>query len=141
MIEFLNKRRRQVESRRAGLEDQERQRAARIVQIKHSIGLMKSLLRDERYPAYSAMLREAKRSCELEREGLLSAEDDRDRRDHQVTLLTGRIMQLEFILNTPDQFLALADEDDQRDGHGQPVLNDSADRSPSRETVVAAKET
>ena len=141
MIDFLNKRRRQVESRRAGVEEQERQRAAKIAQLKTHIALLKDLLRDARYLPYVALLQETKTSLLAEREALLAAEDDRDRRDHLVTLLTGRIMQLDFILTTPDQFLALADEPETPMGNRPVVPETSAARSPAREPVGSREET
>ena len=74
------------------------------------VALLKDLLRDERYAAYAQLLRDTQASLLSEREALLRDETDREAREHQVAVLTGRLMQLEYILTTPDNFLRLAEQ-------------------------------
>lgn len=134
-MDFLSKRLEQVKSRRAAAAEQETQRAARTETLKQHITLLKDLLRDPRYATYTALLRDTKRSCEQEREAVLQTESDQERREHQVLLLTGRILQLEWILTTPDSFLALADLGEPAPGEGRPKVPDHhAARSPARES-------
>ena len=126
MLDFLSGRLKERKAARAALIDQEAQRQERLAQLQGMVTLLKELLKDPRYAAYTALLTETKTSLLAERETLLQTDTDRDARDFQVALLTGRIMQLEYILMTPDNFLRLAE---------QPESNGSAARPPARQPV------
>lgn len=126
MLDFLTDRLKQRRAQRAAVVDQEALKQQRMDQIKGMVALLKELLKDQRYAAYTQLLTDTKTSLLNERESILQTEVDRDVRENQVLLLTGRIMQLEYILTTPDQFFALA-ESSEADGN--------AERSPSRQTV------
>lgn len=126
MLDFLSGRLKERKAARIALIHQESEKAQRLDQIKAMVGLMKELLRDQRYAPYTQLLSEARASLLSEREVLLREETDRDAREHQAAIITGRIMQLDFILTTPEQFLRLAE---------QPEANGSAARPPAREPV------
>ena len=108
------------------LVDQEALKQQRLDQLKGMVALLKELLKDQRYAPYAQLLADTKTSLLNEREALLQTETDREAREHQVALLTGRIMQLEYILTTPDQFLALAESAE---------ANGSAARPQARQPV------
>ena len=110
MLDFLKGRLRERQAARLAAVDQEAQRQQRAAQVKAMVALLKDLLRDERYAAYAQLLRDTQASLLSEREALLRDETDREAREHQVAVLTGRLMQLEYILTTPDNFLRLADQ-------------------------------
>lgn len=126
MLDFLSGRLKERKAARAALIDQEAQKAQRVDALKGMVKLLKELLKDTRYAAFTALLEETKASLVNERETLLQTETDRDARDFQASLLTGRIMQLEHILITPEQFIRLAD---------QPESNGHAARPLAREPV------
>jgi hypothetical protein len=109
MLDFLSGRLKERKAARAALIDQEALKLQRVEQLKGMVKLLKDLLKDTRYAAYTTLLTDTKTSLLNEREALLQTETDREAREHQVALLTGRIMQLEYILTTPEQFLALAE--------------------------------
>ena len=110
MLDFLKGRLRERQAARMAAVDQEAQRQQRAAQVKAMVALLKDLLRDERYAAYAQLLRDTQASLLSEREALLRDETDREAREHQVAVLTGRLMQLEYILTTPDNFLRLAEQ-------------------------------
>ena len=110
MLDFLKGRFRERQAARMAAVDQEAQRQQRAAQVKAMVALLKDLLRDERYAAYAQLLRDTQASLLSEREALLRDETDREAREHQVAVLTGRLMQLEYILTTPDNFLRLAEQ-------------------------------
>ena len=110
MLDFLKGRLRESQAARLAAVDQEAQRQQRAAQVKAMVALLKDLLRDERYAAYAQLLRDTQASLLSEREALLRDETDREAREHQVAVLTGRLMQLEYILTTPDNFLRLAEQ-------------------------------
>lgn len=110
MLDFLKGRLRERQAARLAAVDQEAQRQQRAAQVKAMVALLKDLLRDERYAAYAQLLRDTQASLLSEREALLRDETDREAREHQVAVLTGRLMQLEYILTTPDNFLRLAEQ-------------------------------
>ena len=124
MKDFLSGRLQQRKADREALIDQEALKAQRREQIKGMVLLMKDLLADARYAALTQLLSNAHTSLLAEREALLRTAHDGWEPD--ALILTGRIMQLDYILHTPDQFLALADE---------PEANGHAARSPARQPV------
>jgi len=126
MLEFLSSRLKERTAARLALIDQEAAKLQRLEQLKGMVTLLKDLLKDKRYEAYTALLTDTKTSLLVERETLLQTETDREAREHQVALLTGRIMQLEYILTIPDQFLALAESAE---------ANGNAARPPARQPV------
>lgn len=140
MFEFLSKRLDQVKARRVAAAEQTLRREETLEAIKRVIPMVKDLLRDARYQEYATLLRDARTSCLAERESLLRAEGDCDpqERDLRVALLTGRIQQLDYILDTPESFLALADQGQRMTGNGRPAVPDTAARSPARESGLVA---
>ena len=126
MLEFLSSRLKERTAARLALIDQEAAKLQRLERLKGMVTLLKDLLKDKRYEAYTALLTDTKTSLLVERETLLQTETDREAREHQVALLTGRIMQLEYILTIPDQFLALAESAE---------ANGNAARPPARQPV------
>lgn len=126
MLDFLTERARQRKTQRTALIDQEAAKAQRLDQLKAMVEELKQLIKDPRYEAYTLLLKDTKISLLNERESLLQNETDREKREYEVALLTGRIMQLEYILTTPDNFFALADQ-----GEG----NGSAARPLARQPV------
>ena len=126
MLDFLSSRLKERTAARLALIDQEAAKLQRLEQLKGMVTLLKDLLKDKRYEAYTALLTDTKTSLLVERETLLQTETDREAREHQVALLTGRIMQLEYILTIPDQFLALAESAE---------ANGNAARPPARQPV------
>ena len=124
MLDFLSGRLKERKAARAALIDQEAQRAQRLDQIKGFVKLLKELLKDARYEAYTTLLAETKASLVNEREALLQTETDRDARDYQCALLTGRIMQLENILVTPEQFIRLADQSESNGHAARPLARE-----------------
>ena len=126
MLDFLRHRAQQVKERRSALIDQETQQAALKERVQGLVRMLKDLLKDARYEAYTTLLKDTQRSLLAEREALLQSETERDARDFQAAILTGRLMQLDYILSTPDHFLTLADEG---------LSNGTAARSLVREPV------
>jgi len=126
MLDFLSGRLKERKAARMALVDQEAAKQQRMDQLKGMVALLKELLKDQRYAPYAQLLADTKTSLLNEREALLQTETDREAREHQVALLTGRIMQLEYILTTPDQFLALAESAE---------ANGSAARPQARQPV------
>ncbi len=124
MFDFLTDRFRQRKAQRAALSDQEAQREERLERLKGMVALLRDLLKDTRYGAYTQLLKDARQALLAEREGLLQTTDDLSA--HYVAVLTGRIMQLDYILSTPDQFFALAEQGE---------ANGTAARSLAREPV------
>ena len=126
MLEFLSSRLKERTAARLALIDQEAAKLQRLEQLKGMVTLLKDLLKDKRYEAYTALLTDTKTSLLAERETLLQTETDREAREHHAAILTGRIMQLSFILDTPEQFLALAESAE---------ANGNAARPPARQPV------
>ena len=126
MLGFLSGRLKERKAARMALVNQEAAKQQRLDQLKGMVALLKELLKDQRYAAYTQLLTDTKTSLLNERETLLQNETDREAREHQVALLTGRIMQLEYILTTPDQFLVLAESAE---------ANGNAARPPARQPV------
>ena len=126
MLGFLSGRLKERKAARMALVNQEAAKQQRLDQLKGMVALLKELLKDQRYAAYTQLLTDTKTSLLNERETLLQNETDREAREHQVALLTGRIMQLEHIITTPDQFFALAEQGE---------ANGSAARPQARQPV------
>ena len=126
MLDFLKGRLKERQAARIATVEQDAQRLERQARLKAMVSVLKELLRDQRYAAYVQLLRDTQSSLANEREALLRDETDREAREHQVAVITGRLMQLEYILMTPDQFIALAEQ-----GEG----NGSAARPLAREPV------
>ena len=123
MIEFLKKRLEQRTQLRAALQQQEQAKVEKLVQLKSYVATMNDLLHDQRYAKYTSLLEETKKSCAAERESILRGldEDDPQTRHERIAILTGRIMQLEYILSTPEQFLSLAESESVNGAARSPV--------------------
>ena len=132
MFEFLGKRLAQVKERRAAAVEQALRREELTAEIKRVVPIMKELLRDPRYQDYTKLLSQTRASCLAEREGLLRHESDADptEREGRIAVLTGRIQQLDYILDSPERFLSLA-EQGQGNGASHRVVPEVAARSLS----------
>lgn len=131
MMDFLNKRRHQREEAQAQVISREALRDEKLAWIKSLIAPMKELLKDQRYAFYRDLLVETQRSLVAEREAVLRGQDDGnpDTRHDDMLLLTGRIMQLEYILEAPENFLKLAEQPETHGGPLRPQHPELAARS------------
>ena len=137
MMNFLRARAEQARARKLAQGEQDALLLERRQRIHEAARVLKELVHDPRYAVYANLLTETRRSLDAEREGLMRGTGE----DwvQQALLLTGRIMQLDYILSTPENFLALADEGEPPNGDGRerfPAI--SAARSTAREPVGTA---
>lgn len=125
-MDFLKKRADQARQRRGALVDQTVQQQHLRDQVTAQVAMLKEILANPNYAGYKQLLLDTRKSLLDERDAILQTETDREVRDHQTVLLTGRIMQLTMILDTPDMFFTLAEQSE---------ANGSAPRPLARQPV------